>query len=90
MHKLGTIGVSSNGTFSRKNITTTYVSGAKRTTTTSSVSGHFKSSSTAVGTITFKQLLFTKGGPQVKPCGPVKVSFTAKVVNPFEGLPGGY
>ena len=41
-------------------------------------------------TITFKQLLFTKGGPQVKPCGPVKVSFTAKVVNPFEGLPGGY
>jgi hypothetical protein len=89
VHRLGTIGVSSNGTFSRKNSTTTYVSGTRRMTTTSSVSGHFKSSSTAVGTITFKQLLSTKAA-QVKPCGPVKVTFTAKVVNPWGGLPGGY
>jgi hypothetical protein len=91
LHDLGTIAVSSKGTFSRKNVTTTYTSGAQRTATTSSVTGHFKNASTAVGTITFTQTVFQKSGPQIKPCGPAKITFTAKAASSSGGgISGGY
>ena len=91
VYALGTLNVSSKGTFSRKNITTTYTSGAQRTTTTSTVDGHFKNASTAVGTIKFTQSVSQKGGPAIKPCGPAKISFTATAAKASGGgISGGY
>jgi hypothetical protein len=91
LHDLGTIGVSSKGTFSRKNIKTTYAVSGQTTTTTSSVDGHFKNASTAVGTITFTQSFTQKGVPPTKPCGPAKITFTAKAASASGGgISGGY
>jgi hypothetical protein len=89
VHDLGTINVSSKGLFSRKNIRTTYTTGAQHTTTISAIDGHFKNASTAVGTITFTQSVAQKNGPVIKPCGPAKFSFTATAAkasgNPISG-----
>lgn len=89
-HKLGTVAVSGSGTFSKKNVTTTYSSSAQTTTTKSTVSGHFKNAKTAVGTISFIQSVSGKGVPVIKPCTG-KVTFTATQAKPaFSGIGGGY
>ena len=93
VQNLGTIAVSSSGRFSKKNVITTYTSGAQTTTTKSTVSGRFKNAKTAVGTITFTQFYVLKGTPTpvVPPCGPVKVTFTAtQAKSAFSGIGGGY
>lgn len=78
---LGSISVKSNGTFSVKNVKSTYavkVQGAtQKTVTTSTVSGHFKNAKTAVGQITFGQKFSMPGAPG-SACGPATVTFTAK------------
>jgi hypothetical protein len=90
-HKLGTIPVASGGSFSRKNVVTTFASAAQTTTTKSTVSGHFKNAKTAVGTITFTQSISGKSAPVVKPCSG-KVTFTATQAKPSSGggITGGY
>jgi len=87
---LGTIAVGKSGTFSRKGATTKRSSGLSQTDTTSTVSGHFKNASTAVGTITFTQKLVGKGVPVSKSCGPEKVTFTATQAKPQQSGGGGY
>jgi hypothetical protein len=91
VHNLGTIAVSGKGTFSRKNIKTPYTVSGQTTITTSSVVGHFKNAGTAVGTISFTQTFSQKGAPQGTPCGPVKLTFTAKAASSSGGgISGGY
>lgn len=89
---LGTINVGHSGAFSRKNVTTKSTSGLTQINTISTVSGHFKNATTAVGTITFTQKVSGKGVPLTKPCGPVKVSFKATQAKPQQsgGGYGGY
>ena len=74
---LGSIAVKPNGTFSVKNVKTTYTIQNQKTVTTSTVSGHFKNAKTAVGQITFSQKFSMPGSP-ASACGPVTVTFTAK------------
>lgn len=88
---LGSLAVSSSGAFSAHNVTTHRSSGAQVLVTKTSLSGKFKSSGTATGTITYSQSVVVKGGPQIKPCGPRKLSFTAKVASSSGGgISGGY
>jgi hypothetical protein len=88
---LGTLAVSRSGAFSVKNALSRQASGARTVSTRSTVSGRFKSSSTATGTITFTQTVSERSGPQIKPCGPKKVSFTAKAASSAGGgISGGY
>ena len=72
-YKVGTLNVSRTGTFTVKNVKSTFTwqQGGKRFTkvTTSTVTGRFKNATTATGTISFTQKL-------TKPCSG-KVSFTA-------------
>ena len=77
LHKLGTIPVATNGSFSVTNVSTTYVIQGQKTVTTSSVAGKFKNSKMASGTITFSQK-FTAPRVHGESCGPATVSFTAK------------
>jgi hypothetical protein len=77
LHKLGTILMATNGSFSVTNVKTTYVIQGQKTVTTSSVTGKFKTSKTATGTITFSQK-FTAPHLHGESCGPTTVSFTAK------------
>ncbi len=76
-HKLGSITVKSNGTFTLKNRKTAYTVQGYKTVTTSTVSGHFKSRDKAVGEITFSQK--DTGHGTNSGCGPAKVSFTASL-----------
>ena len=88
---LGSLSVSSSGAFSAHNVRTHHTAGARTLVTTTSVSGKFKSPGTATGTISYRQSVAIKGGPQIKPCGPRKVSFTAKVASASGGgISGGY
>jgi hypothetical protein len=88
---LGSLTVSRSGTFSVKSELTKQTSAARTVSTKSTVSGKFKTSGTATGTITFTQTLSQKLGPQIKPCGPIKVTFTAKAASSSGGgISGGY
>ena len=88
---VGTIAVGKSGSFSRKNVTTKRTSGLEQITTTSTVTGHFKKATVAVGTIVYKQTMSGKGVPMTKPCGPEKVTFTATQAKPApSGGYGGY
>jgi hypothetical protein len=77
LHKLGSIPVAANGSFSIPNVKTTHVIQGQTTVTTSSVAGKFKNSKIASGTITFRQK-FTAPHIPGESCGPATVSFTAK------------
>lgn len=85
VHKLGTVNVSSSGSFYRHHVITRYVTGGQTTTTITTVSGAFKKAGTATGTIRFSQSIATKGAPVAKPCGPVTVKFTATAAKPNFG-----
>ena len=87
---LGTLTVSKSGAFSVKNALTKQTSAARTLSTKSTVSGKFKTSGTATGTITFTQSVSQKSGPQIKPCGPTKITFTAKAASSGGGISGGY
>jgi hypothetical protein len=78
VQRVGIISVTSKGNFSIKGAKSTYqpVSNQK-TVTTSSVTGKFKTSKLASGTITFTQK-FSGSGFMTQTCGPVKFTFTAK------------
>jgi hypothetical protein len=84
-HKLGTVNVSSKGSFSKRHVITRYTSGTVTTTTITTISGTFKSPTKATGTIKFSQSLSGKGAPHVKPCGPVTVTFTATQAQQYGG-----
>lgn len=90
--RLGTLAVSGSGAFSARALVTRITTGARTLVTKSSVSGTFKSAGAATGTITYTQSVVVKGGPTIKPCGPRKLSFTAKVASPStsSGITGGY
>lgn len=75
IHKLGSIKVSSKGTFSAKNVVTGFASFGQRTFTTSTVTGKFKNPKTAIGTIKFTQSFRSQVG--MGHCGPAKRTFTA-------------
>jgi hypothetical protein len=78
-YKVGTINVSRTGSFSVKNVKTKVtISPGVTKTTISTVKGHFKNSTTAVGTI-----YFTQTRTPSKPCSG-KVAFTA-VLGPAPG-----
>ena len=63
-HKLGTISVSSDGASrARTSLTELHDQRCQTTTTKTTVSGNFKTSGTAIGTITFTQSVSQKGGP---------------------------
>ncbi len=92
VHKLGTISVASNGSFSRRNVLTRYTTQGYTTITKSTVAGRFTTSSKASGTISFTQ---SETGPKgvlvPRPCGPVKITFTATQAAPSGGgITGGY
>jgi hypothetical protein len=87
---LGTLKVSKSGSFAAKNAITRQTSATKTVSTKSTVSGDFKTSGRATGTITFTQTMSQKTGPQIKPCGPIKVTFSAKVASSSSPISGGY
>jgi hypothetical protein len=73
---IGKVPLTSTGTFSIRNVKTTYRVRGKKTVTTTSISGKFTSSTKAAGTITFSQT-FRARGHTIAPCGPSSVTFSA-------------
>jgi hypothetical protein len=74
---VGAVSVSSNGSFSIKNATSTSKIASQTTVTTTTVRGKFKSAKIATGTITFTQK-FSAPGLTGNACGPTHMSFTAE------------